>query len=562
MDKVWLKSYPPDVPVEIDVSLYPSLVDLIEDSFQKYAERSAFACMGQTITYAELDRQSRNLAAWFQRKGLLPGARVAVMLPNMFQYPITMMAILRAGCVVVNVNPMYTARELEHQLKDSGAEAIVILESCAPALEKIIANTAIKHVVVASVGDLLGIKGLFVNFMLHHIQKHIPDFHFENATLFNDALASGAQTPLTAVKIGPDDLAFLQYTGGTTGTPKGAMLLHRNIVANVQQTYAWLAPIFKKKIKNEQTVTLVALPLYHIFSLTVCGLLMPSIGALGILVPDPRDVKELIKVFKTYSVNFFPSVNTLYNALLHDPEFEELDFSNLILAQGGGMAVQEVVARRWFKVTGIPIIEGYGLSETSPAVTCAPINAVEYSGTIGLPLPSTEVSIRDEAGNAVPMGQPGEICIRGPQLMAGYWKRPEETAQVMTADGFLKSGDIGTIDERGFIKVIDRKKDIILVSGFNVYPNEIEEIVAEHPGVLEVAAIGVADSHAGEVVKLFIVKKDPFLVEKEIAGFCRERLTGYKRPRFIEFCNELPKSNVGKILRKALREKEKLPAQV
>ncbi len=566
MEKVWLKSYPPDVPKEIDASIYPSLVDLFEESFYKHTERPAFACMGQTITYGELDLQSRNLAAWLQSKGLQPGARVAVMLPNILQHPITILGVLRAGCVVVNVNPMYTARELEHQLKDSEAEAIVVLENCAAVLEKVIANTSIKHVVVASVGDLLGLKGCFINFMLQHVQKTIPAWHIENATQFNDALAEGAQTRLVAVKVGPDDLAFLQYTGGTTGTPKGAMLLHRNIVANVQQTYAWLIPILKTKTRIEQLTMLSALPLYHIFSLTVCELLGLHIGALGILVPDPRDTKELIKIFKSHSINLFPAVNTLYNALLHHPDFEELDFSHLLVAQAGGMAVQEAVARRWFEVTGGAIIEGYGLSETSPVVSCVPINATEYSGTIGLPLPSTEVSIRDEAGSPVPTGEAGEICIRGPQVMAGYWRRPQETAQVMTEDGFLKSGDIGVIDEQGFITVMDRKKDVILVSGFNVYPKEIEEIVAEHPGVLEVAAIGIADERAGEVVKLFVVKKDSSLVAEEILGFCKERLTNYKRPRFIEFCNELPKSNVGKILRKVLREREKsaekLPAQI
>lgn len=566
MEKVWLKSYPPDVPRDIDASAYPSLIDLFEDSFYKYTDRPAFACMGQTITYGELDRQSRNLAAWLQSKGLQPGARVAVMLPNILQHPITILGVLRAGCVAVNINPMYTARELEHQLKDSEAEAIVVLENCAAVLEKVIANTSIKHVVVASVGDLLGIKGCFINFMLHHVQKTISAWHIENATLFNDALADGAQTRLIAVKVGPDDLAFLQYTGGTTGTPKGAMLLHRNIVANVLQTHLWCIPILKAKTRIEQLTMLAALPLYHIFSLTVGELLGLHLGALNVLVPDPRNTKELVKVFKSYSINIFPAVNTLYNALLHTPDFEELDFSNLMLAQAGGMAVQEAVARRWLEVTGIPIVEGYGLSEASPVVTSNPINATEYSGTIGLPFPSTEVSIRDEAGNPVPTGQAGEICIRGPQVMAGYWQRPQETAQVMTEDSFLKSGDIGVMDKRGFITVMDRKKDVILVSGFNVYPKEIEEIVAEHPGVLEVAAIGIADDHAGEVVKLFVVKKDSSLVADEIRGFCKERLTNYKRPRVIEFCNELPKSNVGKILRKALREKEKpiekLPAQI
>ncbi len=566
MEKIWLKSYPPDVPEEIDASIYPSLIDLFEDSFYKYTDRPAFACMGQTITYGELDRQSRNLAAWLQSKGLQPGARVAVMLPNILQHPITIVGVLRAGCVAVNVNPMYTARELEHQLKDSEAEAIVVLENCAAVLEKVIANTSIKHVVVASVGDLLGIKGCFINFMLHHVQKTISAWHIENATLFNDALADGAQTRLIAVKVGPDDLAFLQYTGGTTGTPKGAMLLHRNIVANVLQTHLWGFPILKTKTRIEQLTMLAALPLYHIFSLTVGELLGLHLGALTVLVPDPRNTKELVKVFKSYSINLFPAVNTLYNALLHTPDFEELDFSNLMLAQAGGMAIQEAVARRWLEVTGMPIIEGYGLSEASPVVTSNPTNATEYSGTIGLPFPSTEVSIRDDAGNPLPTGQAGEICIRGPQVMAGYWKLPQETAQVMTEDGFLKSGDIGIMDERGFITVMDRKKDVILVSGFNVYPKEIEEIVAEHPGVLEVAAIGIADDHAGEVVKLFVVKKDSSLAADEIRGFCKERLTNYKRPRFIEFCNELPKSNVGKILRKALREKEKpiekLPAQI
>ncbi|SAL03037.1 long-chain fatty acid--CoA ligase [Caballeronia ptereochthonis] len=554
MEKPWLKSYPAGVPAEIDASVYRSVSELLEDSFRANRDRRAFICMGQAITYGELDTMSRNLAAWFQKKGLKPGARIALMMPNILQYPVAIAAVLRAGYIVVNVNPLYTPRELEHQLKDSGAEAIVILENFAVTLQAVIGNTGIKHVVVAAMGDLMGVKGLLVNFVVRRVKKMVPEWNLPGSIRFNDALDEGARGTLEPVDQKPDDAAFLQYTGGTTGVAKGATLTHRNLIANVLQSEVWLNPARQRRPDIDQFVCVVALPLYHIFALTVCGLLTIRTGGVGVLIPNPRDIAGTIKELKGISINTFPAVNTLYNALLNHPDFGKLDFSKLIAANGGGMAVQEAVAKRWFAVTGVPIIEGYGLSETSPCVTCNPVTATEYTGTIGLPLPSTEVSIRDDDNNEVPLGQPGEICIRGPQVMAGYWNRPDETAKVMTPDGFLRSGDVGVLDERGYVKIVDRKKDMILVSGFNVYPNEIEDVVAMLPGVFEVAAVGVKDQNSGEAVKLFIVRKDPSLTEADVMAYCKERLTGYKRPRMIEFRNDLPKSNVGKILRRELRD--------
>ncbi|MFM0052130.1 long-chain fatty acid--CoA ligase [Caballeronia grimmiae] len=554
MEKLWLKSYPAGVPAEIDASAYRSVSQLLEDSFRKNRDRRAFLCMGRAITYRELDDMSKKLAAWFQAKGLKPGARVALMMPNVLQYPVAIAAVLRAGYIVVNVNPLYTPRELEHQLRDSGAEAIVILENFAATLQAVIANTAIKHAVVASMGDLMGLKGLVVNFVVRRMKKLVPEWSLPGSIRFNQALVEGGRHTLAPVEQKPDDVAFLQYTGGTTGVAKGATLTHRNLIANVLQSEVWLEPARKQRPDIDQFVCVAALPLYHIFALTVCGMLTIRTGGLGVLIPNPRDVGGMIKELKGVQINTFPAVNTLYNAMLNHPDFSKLDFSKLIAANGGGMAVQEAVAKRWFAVTGVPIVEGYGLSETSPCVTCNPVTATEYTGTIGLPLPSTEISIRDDDNNEVPLGEAGEICIRGPQVMAGYWNRPDETAKVMTPDGFFRSGDVGVFDERGYVKIVDRKKDMILVSGFNVYPNEIEDVVAMLPGVFEVAAVGVKDNNSGEAVKLFIVRKDESLTEADVIAHCCERLTGYKRPRIIEFRSTLPKSNVGKILRRELRD--------
>jgi len=554
LDKFWLKSYPPGVPAEIDPSRYSSLAELLEEAFREHRDKPAFVCMGAAITYGEMDALSRKLAAWFQSKGLARGARIAIMMPNVLQYPVAIAAILRAGYVVVNVNPLYTPRELEHQLKDSGAEAIILLENFAVTLQAIVRNTALKHVLVATMGDLMGLKGTIVNFVVRRVKKMVPAWSLPGHVKFNTAIAQGERQNFRPVEQGPDDVAFLQYTGGTTGVAKGATLLHRNLIANVLQSEVWLNPARANRTDIGQFITVVALPLYHVFALTVCGLLTIRTGGLGVLIPNPRDIPGMIKALQGYAITTIPAVNTLYNALLNSPDFHKLDFSKLIAANGGGMAVQEAVAKRWFEHTKTPIIEGYGLSETSPCVTCNPVTVTEYSGTIGLPLPSTEISIRDDEGNEVPLGQAGEICIRGPQVMAGYWNKPEETAKVMTPDGFFKSGDVGLMNEQGFVKIVDRKKDMILVSGFNVYPNEIEDVVARLPGVFEVAAVGVPDQHSGEAVKLFVVKKDQALTDADILAYCKQQLTGYKRPKIVEFRTELPKSNVGKILRRELRD--------
>ncbi|NUA25953.1 long-chain fatty acid--CoA ligase [Cupriavidus basilensis] len=558
MERLWLKHYPAGVPAEIDSSQFRSLAELLEASFRTYADRRAFVCMDKSITYGELDRMSRQFAAWLQSRGLKPGARVAIMMPNVMQYPVVLAAVLRAGFVVVNVNPLYTPRELEHQLKDSGAEAIVILENFATTLQQVLPATPVKHVVVASMGDLLGgLKGAIVNFVVRNVKKMVPAWELPNCVRFNAVLAEGRGMQLQPANTGPDDVAFLQYTGGTTGVSKGAVLLHRNIVSNVLQSEAWMQPALAKGAPIDQVITITALPLYHIFALTVCCLLGMRSGGLSVLIPNPRDIPGFIKELQKYKFNMFPAVNTLYNALINSPDIDKVDFSGLRVANGGGMAVQEAVAKKWLARTGCPIIEGYGLSETSPSATCNPTDSDAFSGTIGLPLPSTDIAIRDDDGADVPLGQAGEICIRGPQVMAGYWNRPDETAKVMTADGFFKSGDIGVMDARGYTKIVDRKKDMILVSGFNVYPNEVEGVAAECPGVLEVAAVGVPDEHSGEVVKLYVVRKDPALTEAELIAFCKERLTGYKRPKFVEFRSELPKTNVGKILRRELRDSRK-----
>ncbi|HZZ13796.1 MAG TPA: long-chain-fatty-acid--CoA ligase [Paraburkholderia sp.] len=542
MEKIWLQSYPPGVPAEVDATRFNSVGELLEQSFGTHAAACAFVCMGRELTYADLDQRSRHLAGWFQSLGLARGARIAVMLPNVLQYPVAMAAILRAGYVVVNVNPLYTPRELEYQLNDSGAEAIVLLDTFAGTLEAVQARTAIKHVVVTSMAEMLG-AGSPATVGAPH----------ERIAL-NDAIARGAETGFTPVTLTRRDVAVLQYTGGTTGVSKGATLTHGNLVANVLQSELWREPLFRSRPDVKQTITVAALPLYHIFGLTVCGLLTLRCGGMGILIPNPRDLAGMINALRGYAINSFPGVNTLFNALLNEPDFATLDFSKLLQSNGGGMAVQQAVAQRWQALTGVPIVEGYGLSETSPCATTNLPQSNAFSGTVGLPLPSTDISIRDDTGREVPLGERGEICIRGPQVMAGYWNRPEETANVMTADGFFKSGDIGLMTPEGFVKIVDRKKDMILVSGFNVYPNEVEDVVAQHPGVFEVVAVGVPDAEAGELVKLYIVKKDPALTEDDVLAFCKTQLTGYKRPKRVEFRSELPKTNVGKILRRALRD--------
>ncbi|HEX4894070.1 MAG TPA: long-chain-fatty-acid--CoA ligase, partial [Hyphomicrobiaceae bacterium] len=533
-------------------------VDLLEESFRKYASRNAAVCMERRLKFGEIDEMSRALGAWLQAQGLARGARVAVMMPNLLQYPVAIAAILRAGFVVVNVNPLYTARELEHQLRDSGAEAIVVLENFATTLEEVIERTPVRHVVLASIGDLLGPwKGRLVNFAVRHVRKLVPEFRLpldggRSVTRFNAALAEGARASLARPDLRPDDVAFLQYTGGTTGVSKGATLLHRNVVANVLQTEAWFRPVLDK-LGDKQLTVVCALPLYHIFALTICYLMGARLGMLNLLIPNPRDLPGLIRTLSRHRVNMFPAVNTLFNALANEPEFARLDFSELVVSNGGGMAVQQATAEAWLKVTGCPVVEGYGLSETSPVATSNRLDLMAYTGTIGLPIPSTEIAIRDDAGRDLPHGEAGEICIRGPQVMAGYWNRPDETAKVMSEDGYFKSGDIGVMDDRGYVRIVDRKKDMILVSGFNVYPNEVEQVLSLHPGVLECAAVGVPDAKSGEAVKLFVVKRDPTLSEEDLVSYCRENFTAYKRPKYIEFREELPKTNVGKILRRELR---------
>jgi len=553
MEKIWLKSYPPGMPTEVDTSQYRSLVQLLEESFQKYANRNAYVCMDKFLTYAEVDACSRRLGAWLQSRGLKPGARVAIMMPNVLQYPIAIAAILRAGYTVVNINPLYTPRELEHQLNDSGSEAIIILENFATTLEQVLGKTQVKHIVVASMGEMLGgLKGMLVNFVVRSVKKMVPAFSLPNAVRFKDALSQGGGMKLTPVQLKDSDPAFLQYTGGTTGVSKGATLTHKNIVANLLQSEAWSKPALHDS--SEQVTIVCALPLYHIFALTACAMWGTRVGALNILIPNPRDIGGFIKELAKYKFNMLPAVNTLYNALLNHPDFAHLDFSALKICNGGGMAVQQAVNDRWLKVTGVSIIEGYGLSETSPVATCNRADSKEFTATIGLPVPSTDIAILDDDGKEVPLGEAGEIAIRGPQVMAGYWNRPDETAKVMTPDGYFKSGDVGVMDERGFVRIVDRKKDMILVSGFNVYPNELEGVIAAHPGVLECAAIGVPDEHSGEAVKVFVVRKDPNLTQEALMAYCKEQFTGYKKPKYIEFREELPKTNVGKILRRMLRE--------
>ena len=554
MQRPWLAHYPAGVPAEIPLDAYPSLVALMQESFERHRARPAFRFMGSALSFGELDALSRAFAAWLQQQGLQRGDRVAVMLPNVPQYPVVVAAILRAGMVVVNVNPLYTPRELEHQLKDSGARLIVILENFAATLDQALPQVPTKKIVVAAMGDMLGwLKGALVNHVVRKVKKLVPAYRLPGAVRFNEALGSGRGAALAEPGVGPDDIAVLQYTGGTTGVSKGAVLLHRNLVANVLQSEAWNQPALKQVPPGEQVVTVCALPLYHIFAFNINMMLGLRMGACNILIPNPRDLPATLKELSRHRFHSFPAVNTLFSALAHHPDFGRVDWSSLKLSVGGGMAVQQATAQLWLQKTGCPVVEGYGLSETSPSVTCNPVDATAYSGDIGLPLPSTEIRLLDDEGRDVAPGAPGEICIRGPQVMAGYWQRPDETAKVMTADGFFRSGDIGTMDERGRVRIIDRKKDMILVSGFNVYPNEVEDVLTQHPGVLEAAVIGVPDGPAGEKVKAVVVRKDPALSEADVRAWCESNLTGYKRPRIVEFRAELPKTPVGKILRRELR---------
>ncbi len=552
MQKIWLKSYPPGIPHAIDVDEFASIGALFEQGVRKFAERTAYLNMGVAISYAELDRLSAQFAVYLQ--GVLrlpPGARVALMMPNVLQYPVAMFGVLRAGYTVVNVNPLYTPRELEHQLKDSGAETIVVLENFARTVEQVLPKVAIRNVVVTSLGELLGFpKGLIVNLVVRHVRKLVPAWNISGHVRFGEALKRGAGHRLEPVEVGHDDIAYLQYTGGTTGMAKGAVLTHRNIIANLQQAHAWIGP----HVREGEEIIITALPLYHIFSLTANCLTFFKFGATNVLITNPRDIPGFIKELGKHRFTAITGVNTLFNALLNNPDFAKLDFSALKLSLGGGMAVQQAVAERWRQVTGKPLIEAYGLTETSPAVTINPLDLPEFNHAIGLPISSTDISIRDDDGNEMPVGEPGELCVRGPQVMREYWNRPQDTARAFTPDGFFRTGDIATIDEAGFVRLVDRKKDMILVSGFNVYPNEVEDVVASHPGVLEVAAVGVPDERSGEAVKLFVVRKDPALTKDEIIAHCKQSLTAYKVPHLVEFREELPKTNVGKILRRALRE--------
>jgi long-chain acyl-CoA synthetase len=555
-ERPWLASYSPGVPADIDPSQYASLVQLMEESFQKYAERPAYSFMGKELSYARTDSLSRALAAYLQGLGLARGDRVAIMMPNVPQYPVAVAAILRAGFVVVNVNPLYTPRELEHQLKDSGAKAIIILENFAHTLEQCIAATSIKHVVLAAMGDLLGLKGALVNYVVRNVKKMVPQFNLPGAVRFNHAISQGMKASFRRPELKSDDVAVLQYTGGTTGVSKGAVLLHRNIIANLLQSEAFNQPVVDQVPATEQLTSVCALPLYHIFAFTCSMMLSMRTGGRLILIPNPRDLPAVLKELSRQTFHSFPAVNTLFNGLANHPDFKTVNWSNLKVSVGGGMAVQGAVAKLWLEQTGCPICEGYGLSETSPSVSCNPTTSTQYTGTIGVPLPNTYMKLLDDEGNEVPPGQPGEIAVKGPQVMAGYWQRPDETAKSMTADGYFKTGDIGTVDVRGFFKIVDRKKDMVLVSGFNVYPNEVEDVVAKLDGVLECAMVGVPDEKTGEAVKLVIVKKDPGLTEDKVREYCRANLTGYKQPKIIEFRTELPKTPVGKILRRELRDKK------
>ncbi len=555
-ERVWLGSYPPGVPADIDPGLCGSLVDLMEDSFRKNASAVAYSFMGQDISYGQTDSLSLAFAAYLQGLGLAKGDRVAIMMPNVPQYPVAVAGILRAGLVLVNVNPLYTPRELEHQLKDSGAKAIVIIENFASTLEKCLAATPVKHVVLCALGDQLGaVKGALVNYVVRNVKKMVPPFELPTAVRFNQAIARGARALFSRPVIKADDVAVLQYTGGTTGVSKGAVLLHRNVIANVLQSEAWNAPVMDRVPAGQQPTSVCALPLYHIFAFTVGMMLTLRTGGKLVLIPNPRDIPAVLKELSKHTIHSFPAVNTLFNALATHPDFLTVDWSQLKVSVGGGTSVQSAVAKLWFEKTGCPICEGYGLSETSPSASCNPATSTEYTGTIGVPIPSTYFKLLDDEGNEAAPGQPGEIAIKGPQVMAGYWQRPDETAKCMTADGFFKTGDIAVVDARGFFKIVDRKKDMILVSGFNVYPTELEDVVGQMPGVMECACVGIADAKSGEAVKLVLVRKDPALTEADVRAYCKENLTGYKQPRVIEFRDELPKTPVGKVLRRELRDK-------
>ncbi len=555
MERNWLKNYPAGVPPHVNANEYASLVELLNDSFTKYADLPAYKFMGKDYSFRLIDELSRAFAAYAQTLGLVQGDRVAIMMPNVPQYPVVVAGLLRAGLVVVNVNPLYTPRELEHQLKDSGAKAIVIIENFATTLQHVLADVPTKKVILASMGDMLGlVKGSIVNYVVRNVKKMVPAFDLPGAVRFNDAIAIGRRGTFKQALVGPEDVAVLQYTGGTTGVSKGAVLLHRNLVANVLQSDAWYQPAMKKVKPGVQVVTICALPLYHIFGFNTNMMLGLRMGGCNILIANPRDIPAMFKDLRRQPFHSLPAVNTLFNAMANHPGFDKVDWSTLVLSVGGGMAVQQATAQLWLQKTGCPICEGYGLSETSPAATCNPVDTTAYSGTIGMPMPDTDVVLLDDDGNVVGPGERGEIAIRGPQVMAGYWQRPDETAKVMTADGFFRTGDIGEVDERGFFKIVDRKKDMILVSGFNVYPNEVEDVVALLPGVLECAAVGVPDEKAGEAVKIVIVKRDPALTEADVRAWCETNLTGYKRPKIVEFRSDLPKTNVGKILRRELRD--------
>ncbi|MFO1225648.1 long-chain-fatty-acid--CoA ligase [Roseateles sp.] len=556
MDPIWLKRYPPEVPQSVDPSVYPTLLDLLDSALKKHAAQPAYLMMGKRMSFAEVDTASRALAAYLQGLGLEKGDRVAIMMPNVFQYPVAVAAVLRAGFVVVNTNPLYTPRELEHQLKDSGAKAIIIFENFASVLQQVIANVPTKHVILTAMGDMLGLlKGAVVNYVVRNVKKMVPAYSLPGAVRFNDALSRGRGMSYRAPRLTPDDVAVLQYTGGTTGVSKGAVLLHRNLVANLLQCEAWYQPALKKVPQGEQIVTICALPLYHIFGFNTNMMLSLHMGGANVLIPNPRDLPGLFKELRQHRFHSFPAVNTLFMAMANHPEFSTVDWSALVISVGGGMAVQQATAKLWLEKTGCPIVEGYGLSETSPTLTCNPTDSSAYSGTIGLPLPLTDIRLLDDDGQEVPMGQPGEIAAKGPQVMAGYWQRPDETAKVMTADGYFRTGDVGVVDERGYFKIVDRKKDMILVSGFNVYPNEVEDVLTQMPGVLECAAVGVPDTKSGEAVKVVLVRKDPNLSEADVRAFCEANLTGYKRPKIVEFRTDLPKTPVGKVLRRELRDK-------
>ena len=552
--KPWLASYPEGVPHEMPRAEHSSVGNMMAAAFRTYANRPAFTCLGKSMTYGELDAASNAFGAYLQGLGLAKGDRVAVMMPNVLQYPVAIAAILRAGMTVVNVNPLYTPRELEHQLKDSGAKAIIILENFAATLEKVRAKVPVEHVVVATMGDMLGLKGHIVNFVVRKVKKLVPTWSLPGSVPFKKALASSSGRTIASVEVAGDDVAFLQYTGGTTGVSKGATLTHANIISNVLQCEVWFDVAYRIKPRPDQAVFICALPLYHIFALTVNALIGIRQGVENVLIPNPRDIPAFVKELSAREWHFFPGLNTLFNALMNNEDFRKIDFSKVVKVMGGGMAVQRPVADRWMEMTNGSIVEGYGLSETSPVATANRFDSEEFTGTIGLPIPGTDIAIRDEDGRDVPLGEVGEICIRGPQVMAGYWQRPDETERVMTDDGFFRSGDMGFMNAEGWTKIVDRKKDMILVSGFNVYPNEVEEVAAGHPGVLEAAAVGMPDAHSGEVVKLFVVKSDPSLTEDQVRAHCRENLTNYKRPKIIEFRDDLPKTNVGKILRRELRD--------